>query len=400
MMRLQRFPAEQSLRPSLAEWGLDAAHPAPQQRGRARARCLGWATIMWLALAPAAALAAPLLQTQEPDRDTAKPAAAAGDTAGGWNSSSETSADLVRRLLGMSSSDELGLDAAAMESALQLDPAEAGLQAVAQTLRDSATLRQVLGSAAALREDDAGSAARGPGPGNAVEADAINGGDPRLGLSGAGAGGPGAAAVSGAVTGERNRGSAQSRAQPQQQPDGMLDAGLVQDEGPSLRTVLRSYARVRRGDERQRSHSAAQSISDAAEDVADDGLSLGERLLDSRMLGDAIQALVTRPAAYQLDNSFSVLGYGRFEMELDLTSDLGGVTVSEHTTGVSLSVPLEAKPPSDADQPPPQLRSDRVDPMIVLLNFLHSETGITLMIISVVLLVVLGMFKFAMGLRR
>lgn len=391
--------------PSPAEWGFEAAHPAPQRRGSVRTRRLFWVAAAWLTFGPALALGAPVLQSQDADRNLPKPADVAGEPSRDWNNvSSETSADLVRRLLGMTSSDELGLDAAAMESALQLDPAEAGLQAVAQTLRDSATLRQVLGSAAMLREDQTGPAARGPGAGNALDAEAVGGADPRLGLAaGTAQGGPGdptAAAAAGTGTNGRERGQAQRRTQPQEASDGMLDAALVQDDGLSMRTVLRSYVRVRRGDERQQSRGAAQSIADAAIDVADDGLSLGERLLDSRMLGDAMQNLVTRPAAYQLDNSFSVLGYGQFEMELDLASDLGGVTVSEHTTGVSVSVPLEPKPLPDPDQPQEKPRGDRVDPVILILNFLHSETGVTLMIISGVLVILLGMFRFAMGLRR
>lgn len=369
------------------------------RRCRSIGRLVGTAVAL-LALNPGLAGSAPLLQSQEPGRDEAQTATQPADSGGGWSGvASGASTDIAFQLQGGSVSAGAGLDLAAMQGAPLFDPAEEGLQAVAQSLRDSATVRQVLGATVGLRDNRAPPDPRDEAAGGVLVADALGPTDARSGIVEPLRDTERQAQDAGQQPGGKDRKSPPRKAPQRGQSDDVLDTSLVQQDGPTLRTVLRSLVRVRKPAERRKPRTVADSISDAAADVIDDGLSLGERLLDSQMLGEAVRTIITRPADYEIDNSFSILGHGKFEMELDLSADLGEVSLSERTSGTSVSMALEPKLTYDTEERrrPPQ---EKIDLMQIISNFVRSATGVSLIIISGILLLVLGMFRFAMVLRR
>jgi hypothetical protein len=162
-------------------------------------------------------------------------------------------------------------------------------------------------------------------------------------------------------------------------------------DGASLRDEARALLKVRR----KESEAHARAVADAA-DWADDsaGLSLGDRLLDSRLLGEALASAVQLKLSISGDTTFSVFGQGQFE--LDLSSDTRTITVSELTTETSFTLPTQ----DDQGFPAPRQPHEKIDLLQIALNFLTTPAGTLLTITASVLLLIYGMVRAAMMLRR
>ncbi len=341
--------------------------------------------LLTLSLAPAEA--APLLPTLEPEApriEAADPAPALGTL----TLLPRTEPVIDRVTAAGQTQDSLALNTSAMEAALVLDPAEEGREAVTQTLQESDAVRRILGSTLAIGVPGATSQ-----PQTAPDSDndgglAVN--DPGFADG---------ASVLPATTRSSAPGAAPRRAA-QQRPDPMAmhDVTLVQDDGPTLRTVAKSIVSVRRPDQRQQPQTVTQSVASATDDVSSANFSLSEQLLDSRMLGDALQTVVRPTAAYGLDNSFSIFGQGRFELQLDLSATMGSINFTEASTGASLSVPLEDRVTgSEKVRTDPPVKLNVVE---VVVNFLTSTTGIFMSFIAGGLFLLLAMFRAALAVRR
>jgi hypothetical protein len=355
-----------------------------------------------LAVGAGRSAAAPLLHSDAPERSAAAlQAPQITATANGWDSVLSGVKAEFGRLKGLSLSGEARAETVTSGENLPADPGEEGLQAIAQSLRDSVVFRQILAPTVGLR-DRGTPDARDAAEGVLSATDALTTGSAGSGLAAPGTGDADGQAGSSARPNANPRQAPQARAQQRGRTDDVLDPTLTQDDGPTLRTVLRSFVRVRHGEERQRSPSVAQSVADAAGEAGDDGLSLGERLLDSRLLGNAVQAVITQPGFYDGDNSFSLMGHGRFDMELDLSADLAGVSVSEVSSGSTVSVSLDAKPTNAFDEPPtpPQGPREHVDVYQLISGFMQTTTGMAAIIITIVMLGWLGMFKLVMWLNQ
>ena len=285
--------------------------------------------------------------------------------------------------------ESAALDPVTFQAGLLLDPDQEGLQAVALSLKESAALRRVLGSVIAVN-DFARPPAALPGAFDGRHGVALDGlSDRASGPEPQGLGQPDRPATQ---TGAPQRRAARRQSSPVE----LVDPSFAEDQGPTLRTVLHSLATIRRPAPRQQPRSAAQAVADAASDAYDGGFSLDEHILDSRMLGQALLKVV-RPSSVYGDNSFSILGAGRFELALDLSSSIQTVNLSEQSSGASLSVPL------DRGQPNPQATGrdapQQIDLLTLLLNLFNSTTAKVLISIGIALVIGLGMFHFALNLR-
>jgi hypothetical protein len=281
--------------------------------------------------------------------------------------------------------DEGEPELASFAPALLLNPAEEGRQAAAQSLTDSSIVRQVLGNTVGLRDDLLAPEGGGPALGNSFTASppAMNANLPE----------PfGNRAPQGRASAAR-RGAAPDRAAPEE----VTDAATVEDDGPTLRTVMRSIVAVRHADDRSRPRSIAQSVTDATQDVGDGGLDLGERLLDSRMLGDVVQTLVRPNDDPDRGPSFSILGHGRFDFQLDLSGDSGGISVAEQSSGVTASVPFERDISSEANTP--RRSAEKINLVDLAIDFVTSATGMSLIIVMGIVLIVVGSFRIVIMLR-
>jgi len=370
---------------SAAGQALDAAsHVAHRAFLRMRAGLLAAGLALAAGILPAAA--SPMMLSAGPEKD---------DQAVAPTGRPVSTVDRVLQLLGFGRGDDVQLDPETLRAAMLNDPSQEGLRAVARSLRESDELRNVLGTTIGLRDTGLAGNARDTERPVLDIADADAAVDPR-------SAGREPALQAARETQEAGAdpeiGDERNPQRRRRQPEAgqVLDPNLIEDEGPTLRTVLRSFIRVRRPETRRHSRTVSEALSDGEADVEDTGLNLGERLLDSRMLGEALRSVVTPTAFYDVDNSFAVFGEGRFALELDLSSDLGSVTLSERASGASLSVPIDREGPSKATQE----RRQEVEIIQTLYEFLRSATGVSLMIISGVMLVMFALLRFAVSLRR
>jgi hypothetical protein len=285
------------------------------------------------------------------------------------------------------------LDAASVETALLLDPDVEGQQAIAQSLQESTVIRRVLGGTLAIRGTDPSLLSQDGG------GDAAGLGGDDADFSAADSSVPEPASLSAPGGGAAARPAARRLTA----PEAVDDVALTEDDGPTLRTVMRSLLSVRRPNRKEKPRTVTQSVATAADDVLAKSFDLSERLLDSRMLGDVLQTII-QPTADGRTNSFSVLGYGRFELDVDQSTSWGNITLSEGTTGLSLSVPLENPTaygdgaPYRVEQRPPLPAGG--DLITATVDFLTSETGIFVMVLAGCLVLVLAAFRVAMTLRR
>src|ERR1700679_1189900 len=137
-----------------------------------------------------------------------------------------------------------------------------------------------------------------------------------------------------------------------------------------------------------------QDIGDASAELAneDDDNGLGQRLLESRLLGEAFDTFVQRNNG-AVDGAFSILGQGQFM--LDVEGDSHQVSVMDSSTGLSAKVALR-DPERTAPRDPPQ----KFDFVGAILGFLGTATGTLTAITGGVLLLVWGTVKVATSLKR
>ena len=343
------------------------------------------------AAALAAAQAAPLLPTLAP----AMPQAAAAVPAPGggvWNLRINNAPAITPFALSNRPQDNLTLNSSSLEAALLLDPAEEGREAITQSLQESDLIHRMLGSALAITQ---------PGD-QPLDGSAAPASDPGLAAPDSNfADDAGTAPVAASPSGTATPAAAPRAAQQHQDPTAMDDVTLIQDEGPTLRTVARSLVSIERPDAHQPSRNVTQSVVTAANDVSGQSFSLSERLLDSRMLGDVLQAVVRPTATYSLDNSFSIFGQGRFELALDFSS--GGsanVNLSESASGASVSMSLDNPPSMGDGESAPAHADPKIDIVAQILDFLASSTGMFISIMTAALLIVGVMVRLALTMRR
>jgi hypothetical protein len=327
---------------------------------------------VWLGLAPYTAISSPLVDgAPASNTSVASGTLSAFDTGGAddWTLSAVASLD--------------------QKFATSIDPVGLGVGAVTETLRQNAALRQVVANTTALHSV----APEGSAPAGDIATETLQ--SQELGPE------TGQAELSNLNHARGNSPSDRKRAADSGRNDphapGSIDLEEVtlddQPDGERLRQMLHSIV-SRRHDE---PNSAAQAINDTAADEpdSDDDVDLGDRVLDSRTLGEALNAFVQPIVTVNGTKGFSILGQGQFE--LDTSSDLHDVSVSELSSGISLTMPLQ-----DGNQPrqPAHKGNERVDFLLIALNFVSTPTG-TLMAITVgILVLVWGMSRVALAIRR
>jgi len=354
-----------------------------------RGRCAWapWPALALVTLLAASAQAAPLLPGLEPEPPPSE-ASTPAPVSGFWGLFPRAEHMIESLPFLTPARDDMALDPSGLEAALLLDPSEESREAITQSLQESDLVRDMLGSTLAIS-----------GPGQTLASQTA--GDTGLAVDDPGSAdaGPGPALPApirpAAATGAPVPPPAPRELRPPEEQD---DVALVQDDGLTLRTVARSIVTVRHPDPHQPAQTVTQSVATAANDVNNENFGLSERLLDSRMLGDMLQTVVRPYATYEPDNSFSIFGQGRFEMELDLSSGLGNINLTEASTGASVSMPLD-EPPSYGDDPQPK-QVEHIDLLDIVLNFLSSATGVFMMILAGCVAILFAMLRFALGLRR
>jgi hypothetical protein len=255
------------------------------------------------------------------------------------------------------------------DPALGLPPLEAAFTTLSDSLHENVALRQLLGSTLEIRE-------LGPYADLRPE---IEGND----LS------------------DGNRSGTQTLADDPRHPDSEVagSSTALSSEGVTLQVAARSLVNVRGPKARKPPRTASEGVVDAADDIEDDdddALGLSERLLDSRMLGDALLTIIQRSTYFESGNEFSILGAGQFE--LDLTSDLQGFSLFEYSTGVTTNVAVDLTGLIPGD--PRAKAKERLDILLLAVNFVKTPTGSLLSIITTVFLLVLGMVRVATATRR
>ena len=169
-------------------------------------------------------------------------------------------------------------------------------------------------------------------------------------------------------------------------------------DGLTLRQFLGSLATRQRKQAGEPTTDGATAITDEGEYLADDnddevGFSLGDRLLDSRMLAEALQGFVERNIDGSLETSFSIFGQGRFV--LDVSDNLGSIGLSERSTGISATLVARG----DERRPGPE-PEQKIDVVLLVLDFLSTPTGTLVTIVGGLLLGLWGMARCIGALRR
>jgi hypothetical protein len=124
----------------------------------------------------------------------------------------------------------------------------------------------------------------------------------------------------------------------------------------------------------------------------DDYVNLGQRVLDSRTLGEALAAMVQPVVTAQGTQGFSVLGAGQFELET--SSDVRDISISDVSMGISVSMPLHSGPPPQKEE------SHRIDLVVFVANFLATPTGTLASISFGIVFLVWAMTRVALAMRR
>ena len=168
-------------------------------------------------------------------------------------------------------------------------------------------------------------------------------------------------------------------------------------DGATLDQALRSIVTKKAG---TKPNSAATAISSATDDMDsadDEDVVLGDGVLDSRALAEALQAIVQPVVMVDGSQGFSILGQGQFELQL--SNDLTTVSFSELSTGVSITVPT-GQPQHDQEAPPQGKEEHKITLVAYALNFIRTPTGTLAMITAGVLVLVWAMTRLAVAIRR
>ena len=170
------------------------------------------------------------------------------------------------------------------------------------------------------------------------------------------------------------------------------DAATETDDNGALtlRQVLHAIATPAQTD-RARTHGTVDD-QDGDDEEAGPSLDLTSRLLDSRILGEAMEHIVEVDS---VDNSFSIFGVGRFELQI------GGADHSFVVTdlGSNLSLDLSPTPSPDAGPREPRAAAVKINLLALALSFLESPTGVMASIFSGTLLLLWGAVRLAARLR-
>jgi hypothetical protein len=274
--------------------------------------------------------------------------------------------------------------------ATSVDPVELGAGVVTETLRQDSNLRQVVAVTTALSTVDgvtssqAGETATaslqnaelGATTGQSVLSD-TDGSRTELGPDG-----------------KRATASAQPTQPTAESPeveDSALDA-QPDSGGLSLRDALRSLVTKKRDYQNPTATAIAETASDLSETADDDFIDVDDRVLDSRTLGEALAAMVQPVVTAKGAQGFSVLGAGQFELET--SSDVRDISISEASTGLSASMPLRT------GLAPPPKEPQRIDLFVFAANFLATPTGTLASITFGIMFLVWAMTRVALAIRR
>ena len=331
------------------------------------------------------ATAAPLLQPDgaagfsAPVRPVAAPAAANTAPAASWSTPT--------------------LPWITVDSAAAIEPSVQAARALAESLREDASLKAMLGSALAVHD--------GAVP-DAVDEDhpAIDplGADSLVATEANGQSLQRAQAMQ-----EENNPQADRRRPTLRRPGNpSLIALNDNDFGITLRDVARAVVTLRPADGRGPPTTDGTAIERGAIDVVDsgydDGMGLGidiaTRALQSRLLGDALLAIIDRSTELtDGQKTFSVLGVGTFE--LDMSADLRSISVSEETTGTTIGFAQndDAATIAPTDTPLPGEPKEHVSLLLFAVNLMLTPTGTLVSVVSAVLVLIWGMGKLASRLR-
>jgi hypothetical protein len=282
--------------------------------------------------------------------------------------------------------------------ATAIDPVELGAGAVVETLKQDPHLRQVVAATTALGTLEAVSESQ------AVETASVSLQNAELGspagqsgLSGQpGLYGPPVTRPDWAGNSKRPDATAPITQRTVEPID--VDEAALTDQpdtsGLSLKEALRSVVTKKRSYQGATATAIAETAGDISETTSDDDfIDLGDRVLDSRTLGEALAALVQPVVTAQGSQAFAILGEGQFE--LDTSSGVQDMGISEASTGLSVSVPLRA-----GLQPPPPKPQQRMDLVVIAANFLATPTGTLASISFGILILVWAMAKVALAIRR
>lgn len=269
---------------------------------------------------------------------------------------------------------------------LPIAPAEEGLRQVTRSLQDNRGLQQVLGDTEALRTPEPSRAgASGADGDTGTMAGLSNGGDGRSGTL------PDLLADTSArklAPGD----TADARARPQQQPnsDTARAAAITAATGPdddaeTLRDAIRGLVDPRRID--------AVLGSGAGGGGGDPAFGLGQAALESRLLGQVLDAFVHRTDGFGFEPTFSVFGFGQFSFNVN--SETHNIEFTDNDSGLSLTLGDGSGVAAPPSLPPP-----KIDIVAMVWAFLASPTGTLSMIAGSVVLVIWGMARMASVLRR
>ncbi len=249
---------------------------------------------------------------------------------------------------------------------MPVDPAETALNQVASSLREDAGLQQILGMTEALRTPEP--VLGGLRAGADALFDVANGDSERtrFARNQAADGAPGQEAA--------------ARLSPFAADPGE-EIGI--NDGETLRQALRSLVGTRRVGGSVQAGTAASGN--------DPAYGLSETALDSRVLGDALDAFIHRADNSDFEPAFSLFGLGRFAFDVGSN---GSVEIAEYSSGLSMTVR------SPGDEPRPQTPRGMIDIWIKLRTFLATPTGALSVIAVSVLFVVWCMLRAATALRR
>ena len=268
------------------------------------------------------------------------------------------------------------------------DPATEGMRQIARSLEENVGLQQILNTTEALEtpEPVAGAFSQAAPAARAV-AELPNGSDERSTIlpeniaTALAPGGPRPGAVASAA-------AALPPADPTRTASG---AEIPVTDPESLRSVLRSLAGNRHVEIGPDQANAAAE--DSGEGTA---LGLGQAALDSRILGEALDAFIRRSDGSSFDPTFSLLGLGEFSLQT--SGNLHTVALTEANTGASVTL-LQDSPAIPQERQPAQPQQ-KVDLLTLVLGFLATPTGTLTAIAGSIVIIVWAMVRMATGLRR
>jgi hypothetical protein len=188
--------------------------------------------------------------------------------------------------------------------------------------------------------------------------------------------------------------AAASRARRSSARNTEIEDAAIETDGsgaPSLRQVLHAIAVPAPTGRAQTSEVLGDQ--DGDDDDARPGFDLTSRLLESRVLGEAMEHIIEVDS---VDNSFSIFGAGRFEFQI------GGADHGFVLTDLTSNFSIDLSPTSSPDAMPRQPRAavPKIDVLAIMLGFLESATGTITSIFAGTLLLLWSTMRIAARLRR